>query len=925
MNLSCRRLGPNAPPDDDSPHTNLPPSFPARFMTVLELYRAQRDTPSQVQDTPPSPTFRVQYQLDAPPVYHNLFTILSSQATVVAQEEFEAIRAAVLSPPDTPAPEVVLETVEWVLPSLAQDTLANSVIAMEHVLAQSSALNKLELEDVPPEVWAALRVAVPVRGSSIHDSISRTSSFAEARESGQSSPMDDSPTNVAPPLFLPGSSGSEQLSASYHPQSIKVEDRNSYVIGDHDHPISVSLDPLTATHPEAIMHRLEHASASMDVHEDRLTPIYQTPYEIYNATLSLRSLTSADIRGNSITVITGDDIRYNEAIDTMTSITDELNQAAEGHSHYFLREPLSIMTDPSFPIQSDELRRILDLAAAALSVGPHTDKSSDIWRLLCPSDWFRAATHTMAAILRGCVRTPHIGREGNYPIEPLRDVYKHSKNLPALNTQRDLLEAMALQIAEHLSLDNGPYLPQDSVDSIRAMVWRAHEAQIRAAVAQKANEVEDRLMTMGLSELIDNLLNEASMDEITTTIKDDISLQIRSKYNNLLLAEENKAYHSAIQKAKDNGKARAVEEAVQLYKSESTRLCNQKEHQVQKDADTYYQTLMERAKEQARLKADSEFARLLADKRSAIAPRVDNEIKEEHTKLIEQRRLATDAMLQALTLDAEKESVLAAATCLGLNIQDTGHTAKKIKVDQHKSRPAPITPRGHSNSSTSITSNNSRKQAYSPSVAAAPVSTPARDKQKTPTPEDIKGTQKSNITTVEFSIKQEAMPPAFVTPSTPSVIQHAIDLATDILPSPSEVAPTSRNLSSSIHNEENQMRIDRDSFDPASVFLLGIPPPPKHVSLPPAMSCTPQFGGAEALEDGVAPSCSPEVEIRNVVQISVDTTIDKCLQPLWDCIHRLETLITNRPPRVPLRAGPGYRTEHTNIQAPKGLLCRNSP
>jgi hypothetical protein len=82
-----RRLGPNAPLDDDNPHTNLPPSFPARFMTVLELYRAQRDTPSQVQAAPPSPTFVVQYQPDAPPVHHTLFAILSSQATVVAQEE----------------------------------------------------------------------------------------------------------------------------------------------------------------------------------------------------------------------------------------------------------------------------------------------------------------------------------------------------------------------------------------------------------------------------------------------------------------------------------------------------------------------------------------------------------------------------------------------------------------------------------------------------------------------------------------------------------------------------------------------------------------------------------------------------------------------------------------------------------------------
>jgi hypothetical protein len=112
-----RRLGHNAPPDDDNPQSNLPPSFPARFMTVLELYRAQRDTPSQVQAAPPSPTFRVQYQPDAPPVFHTLFAILSSQATVVTQEELDTIREAVPSPPETPSPETILEAVERVLPA----------------------------------------------------------------------------------------------------------------------------------------------------------------------------------------------------------------------------------------------------------------------------------------------------------------------------------------------------------------------------------------------------------------------------------------------------------------------------------------------------------------------------------------------------------------------------------------------------------------------------------------------------------------------------------------------------------------------------------------------------------------------------------------------------------------------------------------
>jgi hypothetical protein len=168
----------------------------------------------------------------------------------------------------------------------------------------------------------------------------------------------------------------------------------------------------------------------------------------------------------------------------------------------------------------------------------------------------------MAAILRGAVRTQHVRKAGNFPIQPLRDDYRCLDKLPHVETQRDLLEALALQIVEHLSLDNGPYLPQDSIDGIRATVWRAHKAQIRAAVAAKANKVEEWLTTMGLADLIDKLLNKASWEEITSTIREDIELQVCSKFNNQHLAEENRAYNSMIEEATKEGKAKAAAEAL---------------------------------------------------------------------------------------------------------------------------------------------------------------------------------------------------------------------------------------------------------------------------------------------------------------------------------------------------------------------------
>ncbi|KAN0130022.1 hypothetical protein V8E53_012176 [Lactarius tabidus] len=532
----------------------------------------------------------------------------------------------------------------------------------------------------------------------------------------------------------------------------------------------------------------------MVVSDTHLTPPYQMPLDTYNATLSLRSLASVPIRGNLIGVITGENDRYFEAVGLMDTITNKLKEAVEGHSHYFLKELITILEDPVFPVQSEELRWILDLTAAALSVGPCTN--DDIWSFLRPSDWYRATTHTLAAILRGCICTKNIGRLGDFPILPLHDTYRCSNNLPTVNTQRDLLEAMVLQVAEHLTLDNGPYLPQDSVDGIRATVWRAHEAQIRMAVTMKANEVEHCLTTMGLSELIDNLLNEAMESEITTTLKDDIALQIQSKHNNKCLETENKAYHEMINKAMTEGKARAAKEVLEMYAVISKNLRAQKERQVKEDADKYYQNLLDTAKEQARLKVDSEFSHLLADEQSAIAPRVDAEIALEHKKLVAEHCLAMEAQLKALTLEEEKKLVCVAATHLGMSLQVEEHTAKKVKIDQCKAHPAPVTPRGRSNK-----------------VAALP---PDRDEQKTPTPP-------KEVTTVAFEIKAEPTPqPMFITPSTPLVIRDAINIAQDVNITP---VTSLRGSALSIHNGANQMSIDPEHLDLANIFPPGIPPP----------------------------------------------------------------------------------------------------
>jgi hypothetical protein len=102
---------------------------------------------------------------------------------------------------------------------------------------------------------------------------------------------------------------------------------------------------------------------------------------------------------------------------------------------------------------------------------------------------------------------------------------------------------------------------------------------------------------MGLADLIDKLEQDAPIQEIMDTLRDDILEQVCSMYNNEILVAKSSAYKQAIDKAEQEGHVQAAQ---------STK--------------SYEANLMDKAKEQARLKADSEFSHLLADEHSKIAP-----------------------------------------------------------------------------------------------------------------------------------------------------------------------------------------------------------------------------------------------------------------------------------------------------------------
>jgi hypothetical protein len=364
-----------------------------------------------------------------------------------------------------------------------------------------------------------------------------------------------------------------------------------------------------------------------------------------------------------------------EADRTNICTAGELNDARLGYSHYFLREPITLLDEACLSVESPVLRHMLDVVGAVLSTGPRWSEDSDVdvWTMLPPGDWFRVCTFITAATTRGCLRTSDVWKMGNFPFEPCRDDLIHSKHLPPPATQLSGLQAVLAQLQEELRPE-GALLPQESVDGMRATIWRAHEGLIREATLAQVNSVYSRISTLGLAELVDKVMGEESMESITDTIHEDIREDIRGKFAGLIGTEKTKAYNKAL----DGARSEALKEA----HATATKEAAQK-------GRSYEKMLLSRAEDEAKVTADREFKSRLMSERSKIALRVEAEIKVEHSAVLEERRRNLVGCLAEMSQVAEVEFIHENAVRLGL-LGDSGSTeptpSKRAKVT-----PAPRT------------------------------------------------------------------------------------------------------------------------------------------------------------------------------------------------------------------------------------------
>jgi hypothetical protein len=366
----------------------------------------------------------------------------------------------------------------------------------------------------------------------------------------------------------------------------------------------------------------------------------------------LQQFASTDLSDGSVFTYANLGTAHEEAEASLHGATDELNQVRLGFSHYYLRDPIHLIEDPSVPIESNYLRRMADIIGAVLCGGPcaTTEGEEDVYGSLLPGDWFRLATFMTAAIARGCIRSPDLHKKGKFDVNPCKDDFVLDSSITTPASQAALLQALSAQVAEELRPE-GALLPQDSVDGLRATVWRAHEGQIRAWTEREVLSVYSRLSDICLSDIVDKIQADATVEEITDIIREEIAEETRGKYLGLIAQEKTRAYEAAL----DGARSEALKEALETGRLEAAQ-----------KGRTYGKIQLDRAEEEARLEAARLFKKRLASERDKMAHKVDVEIRKERDQVLAERRSALEAGLASMDWDARVDHIRSLAVQAGL-------------------------------------------------------------------------------------------------------------------------------------------------------------------------------------------------------------------------------------------------------------------
>ncbi|KAI9429685.1 hypothetical protein H4582DRAFT_2145018 [Lactarius indigo] len=138
-----------------------------------------------------------------------------------------------------------------------------------------------------------------------------------------------------------------------------------------------------------------------------------------------------------------------EANDQMLKeeFTREINDVVMGFSQYYLTGPLQFRFDNDFSFRQENLQTASLLTLQALDTGTAFKEGETAVSMLTPQAWHRLVMATLAAILRGHLRSPNRATNGNKSLNWATDSFVVSADIPKPLSEGGAIRAMALQLA----------------------------------------------------------------------------------------------------------------------------------------------------------------------------------------------------------------------------------------------------------------------------------------------------------------------------------------------------------------------------------------------------------------------------------------------------------------------------------------------
>ena len=383
------------------------------------------------------------------------------------------------------------------------------------------------------------------------------------------------------------------------------------------------------------------------------------------------------------------------AYDDMLTAIDDVESLVQGYSYFFLEGELAFLKGNAVAVPPDQLHRILRALTGILSMGPRGEidrENGDIFALLTNNSWCRLVMALLSAILRGCTRTRDLPSRCNFEIDAVDD-FDIDDQLRQPATQLEAIQFMIAQLSEQF-LPNANGLPAPRVEEIRTRIWAKLEDALRAELEAEAAVFSSRISGMGISDIFEQIMSGVSHQELTETMREEIQLEERSRFRNLLLAARGQATDYALAEAVADGQA----EADILCAEDRAELEEYKRIQANE---------LERRKQTIRDNAERELANFNKSTEAILAEQG-----------VQQRRLQLDSVLQAFSNKAEFEFIRDHAIRLGIvSRDDVAKPAAKRSRAEPKSTTAAQTVAGVRSRSASRSSE-SRKRSRSASPPA---------------------------------------------------------------------------------------------------------------------------------------------------------------------------------------------------------------